>query len=296
MPSTFDAAVIIPHYNDSIRLLRCLDALMPMVSAVNATAAPRVEVVVVDNNSTENLDIVRTAYPDLRIVIERKEGAASARNRGVRETTAPHLFFIDSDCVASTGWLQTALKIAPQADLIGGRVTVFDETSSPRSGTEAFETVFAFNFRHYVEKKGFSGTGNLLTRRDVFEAVGDFIPGLSEDLNWCHRATAQGFRLIYSDDLQVAHPTRSDWPALERKWRRITKESWGLEGRSSIARLRWSARALAMLPSIVAHVPRVLASPALNGPGERLAAVGTLARLRLLRCGWMLAQAVSRNT
>ena len=279
------AAIIIPHYNDTIRLLRCLGALVPKLSS-------DVEVVVVDNASTQSLDEVRATYPQLRIVTETAKGAAMARNRGVVETTAAALFFLDCDCVPAPDWLATALAVAGQADVVGGTITVFDETPAPRSGAEAFEAVFAFDNRDYVERKGFSVTANLLTRRDVFDATGPFVHGLSEDLDWCRRATAKGYRLVHEDRLRVGHPSRSDWAALSRKWRRVTDESFGVNGRGPVRRLVWAARALMMPLSVLAHAPRVLCHPKLNGPGERCRALGTLARLRLTRMAWMLKQAI----
>ena len=283
-----DAAVIIPHYNDPERLSRCLAALLP-------TVPDNVEVIVVDNGSTQSLAPVRAAYPGLRIVTEPRKGAAMARNRGVTETVAPRLFFLDCDCVPAADWLATALRLADRADIIGGTITLFDETPAPRSGAEAFEAVFAFDNLAYIRDKGFSVTANMLATRKVFAAVGDFRDGVSEDFDWCSRAVAQGFSLLHQDDLRVAHPSRSDWPALRRKWHRLTVEAWGLSGGgpgvSSSTRARWALRALAMPASIIVHAPRVLRSPRLRGPGERLAALATLARLRLLRCGWMLRQA-----
>ena len=280
-----EAAVIIPHYNDVTRLQRCLAALMP-------TVPPEVEVLVVDNGSSDPLDGVRRSYPDLRIVTEPRKGAAMARNRGVQETTAPQLFFLDCDCVPTPDWLATARRVAGQADIVGGTVTLFDETPPPRNGAQAFETVFAFDNRGYIATKGFSVTANLLTRRDIFAAVGDFVPGLSEDLDWCHRARAKGYGLIHVDDLRVAHPTRSDWAALCHKWHRLTAEGFGVNGTGGGARLRWAMRALAMPLSILAHAPRVLTHPHLHGAGDRRAALGTLARLRLRRMAWMLWQAM----
>ncbi len=284
-----DVAIIIPHYNDTERLLRCLTTLMPLVSAHNED----IDVVVVDNASTHSLEAVRAAYPDLRLVTEPRKGAAEARNRGARETTAPYLFFLDADCVPHANWLETALKVRSRADAVGGRISVFDETPAPRSGAEAFETVFAFDNRGYVEKKGFSVTANLLTRRDVFDDVGDFVPGLSEDLDWCRRATAKGYTLVYEDTLHVGHPTRSDWAALRHKWQRINAESFGLIGNGPAARFKWGLRGLAMLPSILVHCARILTAQQLCGAREKAVALATLVRLRTLRCGWMLRQAIT---
>lgn len=286
-PTPLQAAVIIPHFNDVARLIRCLDALGPQLR-------PGIELLVADNGSTQPLEPLRQRFPGLRIVTEARKGAANARNRGVAETSAPLLLFIDSDCLPAVDWIETGLATLERhgADLVGGRVEVFDETPPPRSGAEAFETVFAFDFRSYVEKKGFSGSGNLVTRREVFAATGPFIHGLSEDLDWCRRATALGYRLAYDDRLRVGHPSRGDWPALRRKWRRLTEESFGVNGTSPRQRLAWAGRALLMPVSILVHLPRLLRHPALRDGGERWRATITLARLRLARMSWMLAQAL----
>jgi GT2 family glycosyltransferase len=281
-----DAAIIIPHYNDVTRLARCLEALLPQLS-------DRTEIVVVDNGSTDDLSAVRQRFAQVPLVTEPARGAAAARNRGVAETTAPLVFFLDADCVPSPDWVATAFAACSRGDLVGGAVTVFDETPPPRSGAEAFETVFAFHNRDYIERKGFSVTANLLTRRDVFVATGPFDGAVSEDVEWCQRAVSRGYRLVYADDLRVSHPSRSDWPALTRKWQRMTRESFGVNGTGAPARLRWAGLALLMPVSVLAHVPRVLRHPGLRDSRERRAALGTLIRLRLSRMVWMLRQAVT---
>lgn len=280
------AAIIIPHYNDVIRLRRCLEALVPQLS-------DSTEVVVVDNGSTEDLGPVTAGFAQVRFVTETRKGAAEARNRGVAETGAPLIFFLDADCVPEPDWVEAAFAVVSQGDLVGGAISVFDETPPPRSGAEAFEAVFAFHNGDYIRDKGFSVTANLVTRRDVFDATGPFFAGVSEDVEWCRRAVSKGFHLAYAETLRVAHPSRSDWSALRRKWRRMTEEGFGVNGKDPGARVKWAGLALLMIPSILAHAPKVLRHPALKGPDERLAALGMLARLRLQRMVWMLGQAVS---
>lgn len=285
-------AVIIPHYNDLDRLAKCLEALAPQLAA-----HPQIDCLVVDNDSPCDLGPLKTAYPGIRFVCEATKGAAAARNRGVAETTAPGLLFIDSDCVPRADCLATALRLLPdlipgQPELLGGRVETFDETPAPRSGAEAFETVFAFDQKSYVEKKGFSVTANLLTTRAVFDATGPMVVGLSEDVDWCRRATACGHVLAYNDALVVAHPTRQDWPALSKKWRRTTHEMYHSAGTSPKARVKWGIRALAMVASILPHIPQIFTNDRLSGT-ERWRALSMLIRLRLSRAFWMLQQAVT---
>ena len=293
-------AIVIPHYADPVRLARCLDALAEQDLAGT-------EVVVIDNASPEGPPDL-SPWPFARLVVEERKGAASARNRGVAETRAPFLLFLDADCVPEPGWLDAARAAAPRAGLVGGHVGVFDETPPPRSGAEAFETVFAFRVEDYVESKSFAVTANLLTTRAIFDEVGGFRDALSEDLDWSRRAVALGHPLSYEPAMSVLHPTRSDWSALRRKWRRLTDEGWGLHraeragldaGDSGAAtapagagaRLSWAARALLMPASVPLHLPRMLRSGRLGGAGERLRGGLTLTRLRLLRMAWMLRQA-----
>lgn len=282
---TNDAAIIIPHYNDPERLTRCLNALA-------RNDCSNVDILVVDNNSIVPIKDVQNAFPTVRFVVETEQGAAAARNRGVAETSAELLFFIDADCVAADDWVTKAHEVAPTADLIGGRVDVFDETPPPRSGAEGFETVFAFNFKNYIEVQGFTGSGNLVTTRKVFNDVGGFRGGVSEDLDWSTRAVSKGYRLIYRDDLVVSHPSRSDWAALRHKWRRLTQELFGVNGDGPKERVKWFLRALAMPISALVHTPKILRSDKLGGFGEKLRAVATLFRLRLQRMVWMMRQAL----
>lgn len=283
------AAVIIPHYNDTTRLARCVRA---MLEEAEPGSLDGVEILVCDNGSTEDVAAVLAPWPMVRLVIEPRKGAAHARNRGVAESTAPLLWFIDADCLPGPGWLARAAEVCDRGDIVSGAVPVFDETPPPRSGAEAFEAVFAFNMQSYVERQGFAGAGNTLTTRAVFDRTGPFVHGVPEDKDWSRRAVAKGASLVYAGELVAAHPSRSDWAALRKKWRRLTDEAWGERDRTLAARLTWAGRALAVALSGVAHLPRVLVSDRLDGAGERLRGAATLLRLRLLRSVWMLGQAL----
>lgn len=276
------AAVIIPHYNDHARLERCLRELW-------AAGVPNdIEVVVVDNGSSPPL-MGFEWFSGLRIVTEPQKGAAHARNRGVAETEASRLWFIDSDCVPVDDWMQTARLVCDRADIVGGDVQVFDEGTGRRTGAEGFEALFAFDCKGYVEQMGFAVTANLLTRRDVFERAGDFIDGVPEDKEWCHRALRNGADIVYEPTLRVRHPSRHDWQALRRKWVRLTKEAWHDQQRRPFGTGLWALRAVVVMASALVHLPRVLRSDKLVW-NEKLATALTLLRLRAARGIWMMGQ------
>lgn len=278
-----DFSIVIPHYNDIARLERCLIALMPQVEGA--------EVIVVDNGSMQDVGRLQERWPQLRLVVEFTQGAGPARNAGAAIAQAPWLAFLDADCVPEPDWLSTARRIASEGTILGGSVTLFDETPRPRSGAEAFEAVFAFQVGRYLEK-GFLPSCQLIMSKDDFVRVGRFRADLAEDVDWSRRATAAGLQLAVSPELVIAHPTRSDWPALRKKWRRLTSEEFRLEVGSVVGRLRWAGKALLMPFSVMVHAPRVLRHPDLT-IGEKVGALTTLARLRLTRMIWMLGQTIS---
>lgn len=272
-------SVVVPHYNDLQGLDRCLEAL-----ANQTLPRKRFEVIVSDNMSPVGREAVDAVIAGrARLVIATERGAGPARNAGAAVARGDILAFTDSDCVPTPEWLAAGEATLADVDLVGGAMTVSVEPGRALSGAEAFERVFGFDNRDYVERKGFTVTANLFCRRATFTAVGPFKVGVSEDLEWCLRARAKGYCIGFAAGALVSHPARPDWPALLGKWRRLNAESYALTIEQPGGRRRWWLRSLALPASILLHAPRVLRSASLATPGERTRALATLARLRLWR-------------
>jgi hypothetical protein len=170
------------------------------------------------------------------------------------------------------------------ADLSGGRIVVTVEDEERPSAVEAFERVFAFRQRDYVERKRFSATANLFICAKAARAIGPFTNGLSEDVDWCRRGIALGFHLAFNDNSIVSHPARRDWSELIRKWDRIVAERWaGFGGRGLMRAAAWMGLAAATALSTAPHLLRVATSAELNSARDRAAAAFVLARIRLWR-------------
>ena len=98
-----------------------------LASLVSQTR-PADEVVVVDNNSTDDTRAVAASFGDklpLKYVLETKKGVAAARNAGIKASTGGILAFTDDDCVADKDWLrhlEAAFTAHPLAGLIGGEI------------------------------------------------------------------------------------------------------------------------------------------------------------------------------
>src|SRR5262245_5738645 len=165
-------SVVIPHYEDFDNLDRCLSAL------ASQTHNGRIEILVADNGSPSGEKYLIDAIAGrARWVIVRERGAGPTRNGGVAASRGTMLAFIDSDCVPSPGWLAEGIAALKSFDVAGGKIAVSTADRDQMSPVEAFEMVFAFDNKSYVEKKGFGVTANLFTFRHVFQRVGGFRNG-----------------------------------------------------------------------------------------------------------------------
>jgi cellulose synthase/poly-beta-1,6-N-acetylglucosamine synthase-like glycosyltransferase len=272
-------SVIIPHYNDLRGLEICLAAL-----EAQTYPADRFEIVIGDNASPQGPAAVEAVVRGrAKVVLVQERGAGPARNGAVAVAAGEVLAFIDSDCVAEPRWLEEGLKALAAHDFVGGHVTVLVEDERRLTPAEAFERVFAFDFKTYIERKGFTGSGNMFCPARLFADVGGFGVGISEDTEWSKRAQARGYRLGYAPLAVVGHPARRNWAELTRKWRRVNAESYGLSAGTRGRRLRWLLRSLAMPASAVVHTPKVLFSPKLKTASERLGGLAVLYAIRFWR-------------
>lgn len=273
------ASVVIPHYDDLDQLAHCLD-LLDQQSFDRASF----EVIVADNNSRCGLAAVgRVAAGRARIVAAPEPGAGPARNAGVKAARGAAFAFIDSDCRPSPDWLRQGLMGLEQHPIVGGPVIM--EPADPTAPTpeEAFDVVFGFNALQFLQERGFIGSGNLFVRREVFERVGGFRSGVSEDVEWSHRAVSLGYSLHHVPGAVVGHPARRGWNELIRTWSRRTREAYLLARERPAGQLRWILLSFVVLVSPVPHSLRVLASPYLTSWRDRFGAIRVLFRIRLYR-------------
>ncbi len=195
-------SVIIPHYNDLANLESCM-----RLFAAQTLPRGQFEVVVADNNSRCGLkEVERVCGEMARVVPAPVQAAGAVRNAAVEASRGRYLAFIDSDCRPTSTWLENGLAALSGAQIVGGRVDVDYEDLAHPTGVEAFEKVFAFNFKRYIEQVGFSGSGNMFVSREIFDGVGGFRTKVSEDLDWGRRAVAANYRFRYASDVVVSHP------------------------------------------------------------------------------------------
>ena len=95
---------IIPAYNEEKHLAGCLESILQDIQGI-----PDVEIVVVDNASTDSTSSVARSYP-VTLIYEGRKGLPYARQAGLDNSTGTLVANIDADSRLPLGWTQKALK------------------------------------------------------------------------------------------------------------------------------------------------------------------------------------------
>lgn len=288
-------SVVIPHLNQPEALDRGLTALQNQTGL----SSPY-EIIVVDNGSRQLPEEICARHPNVTLLKQPVPGPGPARNLGVASAKGDILTFIDADCVAAPGWLAAIERHfieAPDATVLGGDVRILQQDPDRPTLLEAYESVFAFRMKKYIQEKGFTGGGNLAVRAWVFRKVGPFLGiNIAEDTEWGQRASAMGYRVRYEPRMIVYHPARRTFAELTEKWDRHISHDIREIRQTPNWRLRWSLRALAVMVSPLAEVPRILASDRLKGLRARCLAIVGVTRIRLYRGVAMLAVSMGSSS
>jgi GT2 family glycosyltransferase len=272
------ASVIVPHYNTPELLVRTLQSL-----AAQSVERGWFEVIVVDNGSRLSLDPLKAAWPDVRFLVCHERGPGPARNLGVGHARADILAFIDADVTVAPLWFEAGMAAlaASGTGHIGGDVQIALANPPSMTGVEAFERVFSFRQRDYVEKKGYSVTANLMVTRAVFAVAGPF-GGIDsqEDWDFGRRASAAGHAPRYAPAMQAFHPARASVSDMRSKWFRLSVQAMSTHLADGRSLLQWRLRALAVMASGLAHAPRMLLSRRVEGLENRMKGLRVLLAIR----------------
>ena len=218
MSDEFDISVVISTFNRATQLEHALRGLV----AQDVPAALRYEIIVVDNNSSDNTREVVAAFerehgPRVRYVLEPRQGVSFGRNAGISAALAPVVAFTDDDNVVTPSWVATlkdALDRYPDADAVGGPVLPQWPAKVPRWLDRHHWSPLAIV--DYGDTRFYTSTNdprclltaNMAVRRPVFDRVGGFSPEFPrcQDHEWLIRLWRSGGRALYAPELVVHAP------------------------------------------------------------------------------------------
>ncbi len=203
-------SVIVPARNSERTIGECVSSIL------RADYPPeRREVIVVDNGSTDATAEIVGRYP-VRCVPELRRGPSAARNAGIASSRGEILAFVDSDCIATTGWLRALVRDFADEGIaaVAGEIVSFP----PQTPAERYSALRKPRWQEPALNlsRPFAVTANVAFRRETFDRIGLFDPTLvraqDKDLGW--RFFDAGLKLAYSPDALVLHRHRRTARAL----------------------------------------------------------------------------------
>lgn len=225
-------SILLPVYNESHYIERCLNALL-----AQDYPADHLEILVIDGRSTDNTrDLVRRIQaqrgeqrPPIRLLDNPDKLQAYALNIGLQAATGDVLVRVDGHTLLEADYVrqcvETLRKLAGQNVVnVGGRMVPVGETpvgwAIAAAARSPFSVPTAF---HHSEKPQMVDTVYLgAWPRQVFEAVGEFNPAvnINEDYELNYRLRQRGGRIYLSPAIRSVYFCRASFPALARQYYR----------------------------------------------------------------------------
>lgn len=222
-----DLTVAIPTYNGAKRLPEVLAQLQLQITSPESFSW---EVIVIDNNSTDDTAQVIQAYQNnwsqqypLKYYFEPKQGAAFARRRAFTEANGVLVGFLDDDNIPALNWVKSAYKFAqehPKAGAYGSQIQGVFEVVPP----ENFQRIAPFlaitqkgsnPLLYEPPKKVLPPSAGLVVRKQTWlESVPEkpILTGrtqtsmvTSEDLEMLAHIQANGWEIWYNPAMQIDH-------------------------------------------------------------------------------------------
>lgn len=173
-----DFTVAIRTFNAAERLPMLLDKLRSQ----QHTDSIRWEVLIVDNNSTDNTVEIVQQYQaewlpicELRYVLESQQGGAIARKRAIQEARGTLIGFLDDDTLPALNWVAKACEFGqahPKVGAYGSRILPDYETDPPPN----FDRIAHYlptmlrqhSFRYDSHRQGMPVGAGLVIRRQAW--------------------------------------------------------------------------------------------------------------------------------
>jgi len=213
-------SVIIPNWNGARFLPACLDSL-------HAQTLPPLEVLLVDNASTDNsLELVRARYPETIVVpLPENRGFTAAVNAGVARARGTLVALLNQDAEASPQWVQELARVGqahPEAGAIASKILLADKRDHFHSAGDQYGVdgiginrgVWQLDEGQYEREEAVFGAcgGAAVYRRDAFTQVGGFDETFFmyyEDVDVAWRLQIAGWPAVYAPRAVVFHQLTS---------------------------------------------------------------------------------------
>lgn len=207
-------SIIVPVRNSARTIRDLLDSLMKL-----EYDRDRLEIVVVDGNSTDGTRKIVEEYP-VMLIDEEGRGLNAARNTGIKWSSGEVIAYTDGDCIVSPDWAKSLAKNFrdPSVSFVGGLVKGYDTDDflSIYMDETFFQVKPGFNWRRETTDiflLEFPAGCNMAFRRVVLEKIDYFDERIEygfDDLYPVEKLGSRGFRIVLDPDVTVLHQHRTD--------------------------------------------------------------------------------------
>jgi glycosyltransferase involved in cell wall biosynthesis len=203
---------VVPAYNEEAYLPACLESIL----AQTRELGDQVEIIVVNNASTDRTRDVALGYPGVRVVDEQRKGLTFARQAGFAASTGELIANVDSDARLTPGWVAQVLREfegRPELVALSGPLVYYDLTPSQRITVRLFYAVafLVYLLNRYVLRAGsMVQGGNFVLRREALEKIGGFNTAIAfygEDTDIARRMNGVG-EVKFTFDLKMLSSAR----------------------------------------------------------------------------------------
>ena len=190
-------SIVIPVFNEENYIADCLNSIAAQSELPD-------EVIVVDNNSTDNTAAVAKRFPFTEIIQARRQGVLSARNRGFDAATSDIIGRIDADTVLSPGWVKSVKKAMNKETVaaITGPVSYYDmPIPHVNHRIDHFLRKSVYN---WAPKSPFLFGSNMAIRRQAWLQVSSSlckVQNIHEDLDLAIHLARSNQKILYSKSL-----------------------------------------------------------------------------------------------
>ena len=210
-------SLVIPVHNRAALTRQCIDTLL-----AERRERIDVEIVVVDDCSTDSTPELLAGYGDAVVVVrhESNSGFGISCNDGAAAATGEWLVFLNNDTVPQPGWLDKLLSYAAgrsQAGIVGAKLLFPDDTiqhagvvfTKERHPRHVYTGFPASHPAVNTSREFQAVTGACaLIRRELFDSSGRFDPEFVngyEDVDLCLRLRGLGYEVHYCHESVLYH-------------------------------------------------------------------------------------------
>ena len=188
------ASVVIPAYNAEKSIGQCIGSVLSQRPGFSF------EVIVVDDGSTDMTAEAAAGFRGVRLLRQEKSGPAAARNNGAKAAKGKIVVFMDSDCVASAGWLHEMLLPFSDKNIAGVQGTYRSRQRQLIARLVQLEIERKHERMARTESIDFMGTYSAAYRKSVFDGMRGFdsvFPIASgEDIDLSFRMSKAGHKMV----------------------------------------------------------------------------------------------------